>query len=164
MSQARRGAVWLDGRRLQKGFKRYAGLGPNTYVAELAPALDAEARPDALRLLVEKGAELATRMPRSRFVEAPALGGSGPLATHLRQHLLLATHQRADLRGDYRCRADVGDVSIDNRASRQVVNAAAPLRPAHNQIVRVALQRQAVIVAVGVDSGLTQFADNRCRR
>lgn len=91
---AANGAVWLDGRRLQRGFKRYSGLGPNTYVAELAPALDAEARPESLRLLVERGTEVVTRTPRSRFVEAPAFGGSGPLGTHLRQHLLLAAWLR----------------------------------------------------------------------
>jgi glycosyltransferase involved in cell wall biosynthesis len=84
------GAVWLDGRRLQTDFKRYAGLGPNTYVAELAPALDAEALPGALRILVERGAELVTRAPPSRFVEVPGAPGRGPWPTHLRQHLLLA--------------------------------------------------------------------------
>src|SRR5262245_29642241 len=72
------GAVWLDGRRLQRSFKRSAGLGPSTYVSALAPALDAEALPDALRVLVGSGADVVPRAPRSRFVEAPrALGASG---------------------------------------------------------------------------------------
>jgi glycosyltransferase involved in cell wall biosynthesis len=80
-------AVWLDGRRLQRGFKRSSGLGPRTYVSELAPALDAEALPEALRLLVERGADVVTRAPRSRFVEMPAGLGEGPWST-ARQLLL----------------------------------------------------------------------------
>ena len=72
------GAVWLDGRRLQRGFKRSAGLGPSTYVSALASALDAEALPDALRVLVARGADVVARAPRSRFVETPReLGASG---------------------------------------------------------------------------------------
>jgi alpha-1,3-rhamnosyl/mannosyltransferase len=81
------GAVWLDGRRLQRGFKRSSGLGPATYVSELAPALDAEARPDTLRILVERGADVVRRAPRSRFVEAPAGLGAGEWST-ARQLLL----------------------------------------------------------------------------
>src|SRR5690606_17284655 len=43
-----------------------------------------------VRLLVERGADVVTRAPRSRFVEAPAFGGPGPWTTHFRQHVLLA--------------------------------------------------------------------------
>ncbi len=83
--------MWLDARGLQRGFKEHAGRGIGTYVAALAAALDAEADPGRLRMLVERGADLVASVPRSRLVEVPVpLRGTGRLRTQLRQQVVLA--------------------------------------------------------------------------
>ncbi|HEY8515174.1 MAG TPA: glycosyltransferase family 1 protein [Candidatus Binatia bacterium] len=84
-------AVWFDARGLQVGFKEHGGRGIGTYVAALATELDHQAAPDRLRMLVERGAELLHGVSPSRLLYVPrALGGRGPLATHLHQHAQLA--------------------------------------------------------------------------
>ena len=85
------GAVWFDARGLQHGFKEHGGRGIGTYVGALAVALDGEAAPDRLGMIVERDAELLQSIPPSRLVFAPrALGGRGRLATQLHQHAQLA--------------------------------------------------------------------------
>ena len=84
-------AVWFDARGLQHGFKEHGGRGIGTYVGALAVALDAEAAPDRLGLLVERGMELMQSVTPSRLVFAPrAIAGRGRLATHLHQQAQLA--------------------------------------------------------------------------
>lgn len=83
--------MWLDGRGLQHGFKAHAGRGIGTYVAALADALDVEAAPGRVGVVVEEGAELLQAVPPGRLVYAPrALPRGGPLATQLHQHAQLA--------------------------------------------------------------------------
>ncbi|MEW6270866.1 MAG: glycosyltransferase family 1 protein [Thermodesulfobacteriota bacterium] len=84
-------AVWFDARGLQVGFKEHAGRGIGTYVAALAAALDGQAAPERLRMLVEPDAELVQSVSPARLLRVPrALGGRGRLATQLHQHAQLA--------------------------------------------------------------------------
>jgi glycosyltransferase involved in cell wall biosynthesis len=84
-------AVWFDARGLQPGFKEHGGRGIGTYVAALATELDAQAAPERLRMLVERGAELTQSIAPARLLHVPrALGGRGRLATQLHQHVQLA--------------------------------------------------------------------------
>lgn len=84
-------AVWFDARGLQHGFKEHGGRGIGTYVGALAMALDAEAPPERVGFLVERGAELGQSVAPARLVLAPrALARGGRLATQLHQHVQLA--------------------------------------------------------------------------
>lgn len=82
--------VWLDARGLQRGFKEHGGRGIGTYVGALADALDAEAAPGAVGMIVERGADLLQSVSPQRLVEAPRAAGRGRLATHLHQQVQLA--------------------------------------------------------------------------
>jgi glycosyltransferase involved in cell wall biosynthesis len=84
------GAVWFDARGLQQGFKAHGGRGIGTYVGALAVALDGEAAPGRVRMLVERGAELVQSITPSRLLFAPRAPGRGRLATQLHQHAQLA--------------------------------------------------------------------------
>ena len=84
------GAVWFDARGLQHGFKEHGGRGIGTYVGALAVALDGEAAPDRLRILVERGADLLQSITPARLLFAPRAVGRGRLATQLHQHVQLA--------------------------------------------------------------------------
>ena len=83
--------VWLDARGLQRGFKEHGGRGIGTYVGALADALDAEAAPGRVGMLVERGADLLQSVPPARLVEVPRAARRGSrLATHLHQQVQLA--------------------------------------------------------------------------
>lgn len=82
--------VWLDARGLQRGFKEHGGRGIGTYVGALAEALDAEAAPGRVGMLVERGADLLQSVSPGRLVEVPRAVGRGRLATQLHQHVQLA--------------------------------------------------------------------------